>query len=426
MSSEITRNIEPKYVSLSGKINEIGGRINPVGSKSITNRVLLLAALSNGTSHLKGALKSDDTKYMAAALRQMGVEIQEPKPDEFIVISNGKLLPSSKPLFLGNAGTAVRFLSAACAIIDGQSLITGDEHMQKRPIAPLVRALQSAGVEINCPTDCPPVEIFGKGKLDVSEIIVDGGLSSQYVSALLMIANQNQAPFQIKVKDGKIGALGYIDITLKCMKDFGARIKTLGPLHWEIAPSPYIAREYFIEPDASAATYIWGINALLGTKIDIGMDANLMSQPDARAFNIIQQFPNLPSIIDGSQMQDAIPTIAILAAFNNNPVRFIGIENLRVKECDRINAVATELNRIETGIAEEINDDLFIKPRRDLIGEKREISIHTYSDHRIAMAFSLAALLIDGIKILDPDCTAKTWPNYWRALESVGIRTQFN
>lgn len=426
MSSENMDIAKAKTVSLSVKGRNIGGKIAPVGSKSITNRALLVAALAKGESHLRGALKSDDTKYMAVALRQLGVEISEPADDEFLVKSSGKLHASSKELFLGNAGTAVRFLSAACAIIDGVSIITGDEHMLKRPIAPLVNALKETGVEIECPTDCPPLKISGKGKLPVNDIMIDGGLSSQYVSALLMIANQNGAPFRIKVKDGKIGALGYIDITLKCMEDFGAKISSLGPLYWEIAPTPYIAREYFIEPDASAATYIWGINALLGTNIDIGMDAKSMSQPDARAFDVILQFPNLPPIIDGSQMQDAIPTIAVMAAFNNNPVRFVGIENLRVKECDRISAVATELNRIQSGLAQEIDDDLLINPHRDLIGARRDVEIFTYSDHRIAMAFSLAALLIDGIRIGNPSCTAKTWPGYWAALESVGIDLELN
>ncbi len=426
MSSEIMDIEKAKTVSLNIKGREIGGKIAPVGSKSITNRALLIAALAKGESHLRGALKSDDTKYMAAALRQLGVEISEPAADEFIVKSSGKLRSTNEPLFLGNAGTAVRFLSAACAIIDGVSIVTGDEHMQKRPIEPLVRALVEAGVEIECPTGCPPLKIFGKGGLQIEELLIDGGLSSQYVSALLMISNQNQKPLRIKVKDGKIGALGYIDITLNCMAAFGAKMAKLGDLHWEIAPEPYKAHEYLIEPDASAATYIWAINALLGTEIDIGMVAKDMSQPDARAFDIINMFPNLPPIIEGGQMQDAIPTIAVLAAFNNNPVRFVGIENLRVKECDRINAVTTELNRIEPGLAQEIGDELLVTPNRELIGASRNVEIHTYSDHRIAMAFSLAALMIDGIRISNPSCTAKTWPDYWTALQSVGIEILVN
>jgi 3-phosphoshikimate 1-carboxyvinyltransferase len=403
----------------------LAGKIALPGSKSITNRVLLIAALAKGRSHISGALKSDDTKYMAQALRQLGVTVEETGDTDFVVTSSGTLPPSSEPLFLGNAGTAVRFLTAAAANIAGTTLLTGDEHMQKRPIAPLVEALNAAGVEAIAPTGCPPVTVCSQGGFANRSIEVDASLSSQYVSALMMAGTKGDTPFSLRVKDGDIGARGYIDITLECMKAFGADITQTGPLSWDIANTPYSARDYWVEPDASAATYIWGINALLGTQIDIGIAPDAMMQPDARAYDYIKQFPNLPAEIDGSQMQDAIPTIAVLAAFNNHPVRFVGIANLRVKECDRINAVATELNRIQPGLAEEIGDDLLVTPDRSLIGRTVSANIHTYHDHRIAMAFAQAALVIDGLRILDPGCTAKTYPGYWYDLQSVGVGMSF-
>lgn len=403
----------------------ITGRIALPGSKSITNRVLLIAALAAGKSQISGALKSDDTKYMARALAQLGVTVTDTGDTDFLVESTGTLTPSAEPLFLGNAGTAVRFLTAAAANINGTTVLTGDEHMQKRPIAPLVAALNDAGVMATAPTGCPPVTVLGTGGFANRSIDVDASLSSQYVSALLMAGTKGDAPLRLRVKDGDIGALGYIDITLACMRAFGARVIQTGPLAWEIANTPYEARDYWVEPDASAATYIWGINALIGANIDIGIAPDAMMQPDAKAYDFISQFPNLPAVIDGSQMQDAIPTIAVLAAFNNHPVRFIGIANLRVKECDRINAVATELNRIQPGLAEEIGDDLLVTPDRSLIGKTVEASIETYHDHRIAMSFAMAALVIDGIRILDPGCTAKTYPGYWRDLASVGIAMRF-
>ncbi|WP_303830669.1 3-phosphoshikimate 1-carboxyvinyltransferase [Asticcacaulis taihuensis] len=401
------------------------GKIALPGSKSITNRVLLIAALAKGRSHISGALKSDDTKYMAQALRQLGVTVGETGNTDFVVTSTGTLTPSAEPLFLGNAGTAVRFLTAAAANIAGTTVLTGDIHMQKRPIAPLVEALNAAGVEAIAPTGCPPVTVSSQGGFANRSIEVDASLSSQYVSALMMAGTKGEAPFSLKVKDGDIGARGYIDITLECMKAFGADITQTGPLSWDIANTPYSARDYWVEPDASAATYIWGINALLDAQIDIGIAPEAMMQPDARAYDYIKQFPNLPAEIDGSQMQDAIPTIAVLAAFNNHPVRFVGIANLRVKECDRINAVATELNRIQPGLAEEIGDDLLVTPDRSLIGRTVSANIETYHDHRIAMAFAQAALVIDGLRILDPGCTAKTYPGYWRDLESVGVGMSF-
>ena len=403
----------------------ITGKIALPGSKSITNRVLLIAALAEGKSHISGALKSDDTTYMAHALRQLGVTITDAGNSDFVVESTGTLTPSSEPLFLGNAGTAVRFLTAAAANIAGTTVLTGDAHMHKRPIAPLVEALNQAGVTASAPTGCPPVTVTSKGGFTHSAIDVDASLSSQYVSALMMAGTKGAAPFSLRVKDGDIGARGYIDITLDCMRAFEAGITQTGPLSWEIANTPYQARDYWVEPDASAATYVWGINALLGSDISIGIAPGDMMQPDARAYDFIAQFPNLPAVIDGSQMQDAIPTIAVLAAFNNYPVRFVGIANLRVKECDRINAVTTELNRIQPGLAEEIGDDLLVTPDRSLIGRRVEADIHTYHDHRIAMAFAQAALVIDGIRILDPGCTAKTYPGYWRDLASVGVAMSF-
>lgn len=424
MSSQPTA-ANPLAVKLAPVRGGLAGKIALPGSKSITNRVLLIAALAKGRSHISGALKSDDTKYMAQALRQLGVTVEDAGDTDFVVTSAGILTPSPEPLFLGNAGTAVRFLTAAAANITGTTVLTGDEHMQKRPIAPLVEALNAAGVTATAPTGCPPVTVISEGGFANRRIEVDASLSSQYVSALMMAGTKGDASFSLKVKDGDIGARGYIDITLECMRAFDADITQIGPLSWEIANRPYSARDYWVEPDASAATYVWGINALLGTQIDIGISPEAMMQPDARAYDFIKQFPNLPAVIDGSQMQDAIPTIAVLAAFNNHPVRFVGIANLRVKECDRINAVATELNRIQPGLAEEIGDDLLVTPDRSLIGKHVEADIHTYHDHRIAMAFAQAALVIDGIRILDPGCTAKTYPGYWCDLQSVGVEMAF-
>jgi 3-phosphoshikimate 1-carboxyvinyltransferase len=403
----------------------IAGKIALPGSKSITNRVLLIAALAEGKSHISGALKSDDTKYMARALGQLGVTVTDMGDTDFLVESRGTLTSSQEPLFLGNAGTAVRFLTAAAANIKGTTVLTGDAHMQKRPIAPLVAALNAAGVTAEAPSGCPPVTVSSDGGFANRSVEVDASLSSQYVSALMMAATRGDAPFQLTVKDGDIGARGYIDITLACMRAFAADITATGPLSWTIANRPYQARDYWVEPDASAATYIWGINALLKADIDIGIAPEDMMQPDAKAYEFIKQFPHLPAVIDGSQMQDAIPTIAVLAAFNTTPVRFVGIANLRVKECDRINAVATELNRIQPGLAEEIGDDLLITPDATLIGRRVEADIHTYCDHRIAMAFAMAALVVDGLRILDPGCTAKTYPGYWRDLAGVGVEMTF-
>jgi 3-phosphoshikimate 1-carboxyvinyltransferase len=396
------------------------GRVVLPGSKSITNRMLLIAALARGTSRLTGALKSDDTIHMAAALRQLGVTVEEPDATSFVVSASGTLQPSPEPLFLGNAGTAMRFLTAAAATIRGTTILDGDAHMRKRPIAPLVAALKTMGIAAAAPTGCPPVRIDGTG-IAGGRVVVDAGLSSQYVSALLIAAACADDAVEIALAGGEIGARGYIDLTLAAMGTFGGAVTPIGDSGWRVAPTGYRAADAMVEPDASAATYLWAAEVLTGGKIDIGLSPERFSQPDAKAQALIAAFPNMPAVIDGAQMQDAIPTLAVLAAFNKQPVRFTGIANLRVKECDRTRALCTELNRIRSGLAEEQGDDLLVYGDPLLAGQMLRTSIETYSDHRIAMAFALAGLKIGGIRILDPGCVAKTYPGYWDALRSLGV-----
>ncbi|HWV20599.1 MAG TPA: 3-phosphoshikimate 1-carboxyvinyltransferase [Devosia sp.] len=402
----------------------LSGRVSPPGSKSITNRALLLAALAKGTSRLTGALKSKDTVLMAEALRQMGVAVEEPDATSFLVTSSGRLTAPKTPLFLGNAGTATRFLTAAVATIDGTVVVDGDEDMRLRPIKPLVDALRSLGIDAEAATGCPPVTIRGTGRFGKGRVDIDASLSSQYVSALLMAAPFGDGAIEVALAGQDIGARGYVDLTLAAMRAFGARVEETSPGTWAVQPTGYVATDFHIEPDASAATYLWGIEALTGGKIDLGVAADAFTQPDAAAQAVIAQFPNMPAVIDGSQMQDAVPTMAVVAAFNNQPVRFVGIANLRVKETDRIRAVANELNRIRPGLAKEEGDDLLVASDPALLdAAQRNVAarIETYHDHRIAMSFALAALRIGGVTILDPACTGKTYPDYWEMLASLGV-----
>lgn len=400
----------------------LSGKVEPPGSKSITNRALLLAGLAKGKSRLTGALKSDDTLYMAEALRAMGVKVTEPDATTFVVEGAGVLQQPEKPLFLGNAGTATRFLTAAAALVDGAVIIDGDEHMRKRPIMPLVEALRALGVEADAPTGCPPVTVRGKGMgFPKGSVTINANLSSQYVSALLMAAACGDKPVDIILKGEEIGAKGYIDLTTSAMEAFGAKVERVSNAIWRVHPTGYTATDFHIEPDASAATYLWGAELLTGGAIDIGTPADRFTQPDAKAYEVMAQFPHLPAEIDGSQMQDAIPTIAVLAAFNETPVRFVGIANLRVKECDRIRAVSLGLNEIRNGLAHEEGDDLIVHADPALAGQTVDASIDTFADHRIAMSFALAALKIGGIAIQNPACVGKTYPGYWKALASLGV-----
>jgi 3-phosphoshikimate 1-carboxyvinyltransferase len=400
------------------------GRVTPPGSKSITNRALLLAALARGTSRLTGALKSRDTTLMAAALRLMGVFVDEPDDTSFIVTSTGVLRAPDEPLFLGNAGTATRFLTAAVALCDGMVSVDGDDAMRKRPIGPLVTAMHSLGIAASAPTGCPPVTVEGRRHFGSGRVEIDGSLSSQYVSALLMASPYGGGPIDVALTGKDLDARGYVDLTVAAMSAFGAKVRPVDRTTWRIEPTGYTATDFVIEPDASASTYLWAAEALTDGRIDLGVPMEAFTQPDAQAAKFIRMFPRLPAVIDGSQMQDAVPTLAVLAAFNDTPVRFTGIANLRVKECDRVSALATELSRIRPGLGYEEGDDLIVASDPKLAGQTLPTRIETYEDHRIAMSFALAALRIGGIVILDPECVGKTYPGYCAALRSLGVETR--
>ena len=402
------------------------GKAAPPGSKSITNRALLLAALATGESRLTGALKSDDTARMAEALAAMGVEVDEPDATSFLVRTDGRLRAPSQPLFLGNAGTATRFLTAAVALADGPVVVDGDAHMRKRPIAPLVAALAQLGVQARAPTGCPPVTVQGRGRVPGGRAEIDGGLSSQYVSALLMLAARADGPVEVALTGADIGARGYVELTLAAMRSFGAVAEPVGAGAWRVEPTGYRAADLHIEPDASAATYLWAAERLTGGRIDQGVEAGAFTQPDAAAHAFIAAWPHMPQVIDGSQMQDAVPTLAAMATFNSAPVRFVGVANLRVKECDRLRALAAELSKLKPGLAVEEGDELVVSGDPSLIGRRIPAEIETYADHRIAMALSLTGLLVEGVTILDPACTAKTWPEWWDVLSGLGVELRFS
>jgi 3-phosphoshikimate 1-carboxyvinyltransferase len=415
----------PHSVRLEPVRAPLRGRLTLPGSKSITNRALLLAALAKGTSRLTGALKSDDTARMAEALVAMGVGIAEPDATSFVVTASGRLAAPAAPLFLGNAGTATRFLTAAAALVDGPVVVDGDANMRKRPIRPLVTALARLGVMAEAATGCPPVTVHGTGQISGSRVTIDAGLSSQYVSALLMLAACGAGDIEVALTGDHIGARGYVDLTVAAMETFGAHVVQPSPGLWRVGATGYRAHDMAIEPDASAATYLWAAERITGGAIDLGTPAGAFTQPDAKAHAMISAWPQMPDTIEGSQMQDAIPTLAVIAAFNQTPVRFTGIANLRVKECDRISALSQGLNRIKPGLAVEDGDNLVIRPGHGMIGQTCPAEIDTRDDHRIAMSFALAGLLVGGIDILDPACVAKTYPGYWDDLATLGVGMRF-
>lgn len=417
---------ETHAVKIVRPTSPIHGLVPVSGSKSLSNRALLLAALSNGTTELMGCLVSDDTIYMAASLRKMGVQISELNPIKITIKSEGTLKAPTEPLFVGNAGTAARFLTAAAALATGQVVLNGDEDMQKRPIQPLINALNELGVKANSATGCPPVTIHGNPDAPLkSEIEIDGGLSSQYVSALMMIAPKLKSGLTISLSGNvKIGGFGYVEITSKMMQEFGAKVTSNSMNSWQVDAGQYGRSTYVVEPDYSSCTYVWGANALSEQSVMAdNTDIESTAQPDAKSKALFDMFPNMPNIIDGEQMQDAVPALAVVAAFNNTPVRFVGIANLRVKECDRIAVVAAGLNAIKDGLATVEGDDLIVHSNASLQSDNAESFIKTHRDHRIAMSFALAGIKLDGITIENPKCVDKTFPSFWEAMAGIGLET---
>jgi len=400
----------------------ITGTVALPGSKSITNRALLLAALAHGTSTITSALKSDDTKYMATALSQLGVQIEEPDETSFVVHGvDGHFAASSEPLFLGNAGTAVRFLTAAACLIVGEMVITGSDRMLRRPISDLTNALEQLSVKIETTDGCPPLTITSTGKLTGYSVQVAGNISSQYVSALLMTLPYAADDETELIVQGGLTSIGYVGITTAIMAAFGVTPLASGTERFVVPKKHYRGANYTVEPDASSATYFWAAEQLTNGQITLGNAPQAWIQPDAESRAIMDRFPHAFGTVDGSDFPDAIPTLAVLAAFADGQTRFTGIANLRVKECDRIVAIVTELNKIQPGIAEEDGDNIIIHGDRNLATTGQPADIHTYDDHRIAMAFSLAGLRVPGIRITGSDCVAKSFPSYWDTLKTLGV-----
>ena len=368
---------------------------------------------------------------MLDCLKLLGVSILETVERSVSIRSDGRLRPTEKVLFVGNAGTTARFLTAAATTIDGKVRIDGNDYMRQRPIAPLLEAIARLGVGHKSVNDKMPLELDGNQSLHqkwadegVRPLVsVDATTSSQYVSALLIIAPTLPCGLEVRIAGAaQIDAQGYIDVTLDVMSAFGVEPSFVSEGRWVFDHAHYIPCTFDVEPDYSACTYFWAARQLgcVGLEI-LGEDAERSSQPDARAQTLIATFPNLPTIIDGSQIQDSIPALAVLAAYNAHPVQFSGIQNLRVKECDRIEAISCGLNKIAPNLAIVEGDNLIVNGPVFSDSAERPVCIDSFDDHRIAMAFWLFALKRAGVSITNPRCVAKTFPEFWTELQKVGI-----
>ncbi|HVC34476.1 MAG TPA: 3-phosphoshikimate 1-carboxyvinyltransferase [Chloroflexota bacterium] len=397
------------------------------GSKSYTNRALLIGALASGATELQHALFSDDTACMLGALRQLGVAA-EAWPDRALIRVQGAggVVPSrSADLFVGNAGTAARFLTAYVALGHGQFGIDGVPRMRQRPIGPLLDALRQLGVDARSVNgnDCPPVVIRSDG-LRGGTVEIPGDLSSQYVSALLMVAPCTPDGIDLAIR-GELVSKPYVDLTLSVMKAFGAtapdhdyrRIRVPGQ-------QQYRARTYQIEPDASAASYFLAAAAVTGGKVKIEALGRSSAQGDLGLVQILERMgcqvvwgehdvelrgpERLRGIdVDMGNLSDVAQTLAAIAPFAGEAVRIRGVGHIRRKETDRLAAVTIELRRLGAAVVEH-DDGWEIRP-----SALKPAVVETYDDHRMAMSFAVTGLRVPGLRIANPRCVAKTFPDFF-------------
>ena len=385
-------------------------KITVPGSKSITNRAILAAGLAAGHSVLENALVSDDTRYMKNALTKLGVKMAERKNE--LHLYGGSWKKSRTPLFCGNAGTAVRFLAAVLASQPFASIITGDSRMCERPIQDLTQALIQLGATVKFlkKRGFPPVKICGPLKGGRCEI--KGTVSSQFLSGLLFAAPLAEKDVTIVIK-GDLVSKPYLETTLAVLKNFGIQVRRKGYAQFSVkAGQRYLPTTMAVEGDASAAGYFWAISGLTGEKIEVTNVAKNSRQADAEFLRTLKK---LSPTINGQNFPDAAMTLAVFLAFQKGKFHLTGLANLRVKECDRLKALTTELSRIGCRV-EELRDGLRIWGDPKKLHSAR---IKTYGDHRMAMSFAVAGFVLPGLRIQNPGCVTKTYPHFWKDIRAL-------
>ncbi|MBY4837632.1 3-phosphoshikimate 1-carboxyvinyltransferase [Pantoea sp. DY-15] len=415
-------------------IARVDGTVNLPGSKSVSNRALLLAALAKGTTRLTNLLDSDDVKHMLNALKALGVSYTL-SDDRTVceVVGNAGPLHAEKPLelFLGNAGTAMRPLAAALCLGEQSIVLTGEPRMKERPIGHLVDALRQGGAKIDYleQTDYPPVRL--NGGFVGGEVSVDGSVSSQFLTALLMTAPLAQQDTIITIK-GDLVSKPYIDITLHLMRCFGVDVDNQDYQRFVVKGQQQYQSpgDYLVEGDASSASYFLAAAAIKGGTVRVtGIGRNSV-QGDIRFADVLEKMGaviewgddyisctrgSLTAIdMDMNHIPDAAMTIATTALFAQGTTLMRNIYNWRVKETDRLAAMATELRKVGAEV-EEGQDFIRVTPPAQL----QHADIGTYNDHRMAMCFALVALSDTPVTILDPGCTAKTFPSYFQQLAKI-------
>ena len=409
---------------------ELDVTVRVPGSKSITNRALLLAALAAGSSTLRGALAADDTLAFAAGLRALGFAVAEEAGGWLVQGAAGRIPAAEADVFCAEAGTAARFLLAACAAGEGRYRLDAAPQLRRRPLAQLLEALRAQGARTEPPdADRLPLTLEARG-LTGGSLRLPGDTSSQFISALLMAAPLGSAPLELAV-DGLVSR-PYVDMTLAIMARFGVETERRGHEHFRVAPGVYGGRDYAVEPDASTAAYFFAAAAVAGGRVKVlGLRREGCLQGDIRFLDVLEAMgcavsdepdgvvvagPGTPAglTVDMSDISDTFMTLAAMAPFASSPVTITGIANVRLKESDRIAAMQSNLRRLGVKTASG-PDFLRVYP-----GTPTEGRIDPHGDHRIAMSFAVLGLRARGVSVGDPGCVSKTCPGFfelWSALE---------
>jgi len=409
------------------------------GSKSITNRALLIAALAGGRSRLEGALVADDAAVMVAALRALGAGVERFDEDPtFIAVDGvgGRWTSAGAELDLALSGTALRFLTAAVALGRGRYRLDGNARMRERPVGDLVSALRGLGVRARASHGdaYPPVEIDADG-LPGGATEVAGDRSSQFLSGLLIAAPYARAATTVRVT-GDLQSRPFVDLTLAVMRDFGVEVERDGYARFAVAPGGYRPRHYRIEGDAMAAGYAWGAAAMAGGRVRVHNVGAASRQGDRGLLDLLGRMgcevgweaeASTLSARPGGRLRagrfdlndlpDQAQTLAVLALAADGPVEIVRVGNLRIKETDRLRALASELRKFGAAVEEGV-DALRIVPPPAPPGQ---VEVETYGDHRMAMAFALAGARWPGVVVRDPACVAKTYPAFFDDLRAWGV-----
>ncbi len=440
--------------------HRLSASITVPGSKSLTNRALLLAALATGETTLTNALASDDTHHFIESLQHLGFSVTSVAPDTLKILGLGGHIPAtSAQLYVGNAGTAARFITPLLALGQGEYILDGDARMRERPIGDLIQALTRLGAHIepisnlqsSLTTYHLPLRLTSSG-LPGGHTTVAGNISSQFLSGLLMVAPYARAALEIEVT-GELNSKPYVDMTLAIMRDFGVTVEHDGYQRFCVAPQVYRSPgPYAIESDASAAAYFFAAPAICGGSVRVENVSRHSKQGDIAFLDILSQMgctitenptlsinnqqstisnlqlpianyssitvtasPHLRGLdIDMRDIPDTAQTLAALAPFASSPTTIRGIASARVKETDRVAATCAELHRLGVAV-EEYPDGMKIYPCANI----HPATIHTYNDHRMAMAFALIGLRVPGVVIENPACVSKTFPTYFEVLETL-------